>query len=310
MDQRVPEGGYLWWYLDVLSDDRRLGLTIIAFVGSVFSPFYFAARGRGPTDPNEHCALNVCIYGAGPGNWAMSERGAAEVQRSEREFIVGPSRIAWEGDALVVEFDEPRAPWPGRLRGTVRLHPRSLHRAPVALDPANRHGWWAVAPVALAEVELQQPALRFTGSAYHDSNWGLEPIEQGFHRWAWSRAEGQAGTAVLFDVVPRGERAPRPLGWRFRSEGEVEPIAPPRRAKLWSTPIFWVPRQTRCDEGATARVLRTVEDTPFYARSWLETTLDGERLAAVHESLDLDRFRSAPVQFMLPFRMRRAGADR
>ncbi|NBO88372.1 MAG: carotenoid 1,2-hydratase, partial [Betaproteobacteria bacterium] len=34
----VPSGGYLWWYVDAMSDDGQFGLTLIAFVGSVFSP--------------------------------------------------------------------------------------------------------------------------------------------------------------------------------------------------------------------------------------------------------------------------------
>ena len=46
-DRPVPPNGYLWWYLDALSDDGRHGFTIIAFVGSVFSPYYAAARRRG-----------------------------------------------------------------------------------------------------------------------------------------------------------------------------------------------------------------------------------------------------------------------
>ena len=39
-DAPVPAGGYSWWYVDALSDDGRHGLTIIAFLGSVFSPYY------------------------------------------------------------------------------------------------------------------------------------------------------------------------------------------------------------------------------------------------------------------------------
>ena len=46
-DAAVPPGGYAWWYVDALSDDGRHGLTIIAFIGSVFSPYYACARRRG-----------------------------------------------------------------------------------------------------------------------------------------------------------------------------------------------------------------------------------------------------------------------
>ena len=44
-DAPVRPGGYAWWYVDAFSDDGRFGLTLIAFVGSVFSPYY-AWRGR------------------------------------------------------------------------------------------------------------------------------------------------------------------------------------------------------------------------------------------------------------------------
>ena len=38
-DSPIPPGGYLWWYLDALSDDGRSGITVIALLGSVFSPY-------------------------------------------------------------------------------------------------------------------------------------------------------------------------------------------------------------------------------------------------------------------------------
>ncbi|MEO0729623.1 MAG: carotenoid 1,2-hydratase, partial [Pseudomonadota bacterium] len=46
-------------------------------------------------------------------------------------------------------------------------------------------------------------------------------------------------------------------------------------------------------------------DTPFYARSELETHVLGERAPAVHESLSLERFKAAWVKCLLPFRMPR-----
>ncbi len=51
--------------------------------------------------------------------------------------------------------------------------------------------------------------------------------------------------------------------------------------------------------------MRTLEDAPFYARSLVRPALLGERVAAVHESLSLDRFRTGWVQMLLPFRMPR-----
>jgi carotenoid 1,2-hydratase len=52
-------------------------------------------------------------------------------------------------------------------------------------------------------------------------------------------------------------------------------------------------------------VSRTLEDTPFYARSVVAADLLGRRGTAMHESLSMDRFTQPIVQAMLPFRMPR-----
>jgi carotenoid 1,2-hydratase len=52
-------------------------------------------------------------------------------------------------------------------------------------------------------------------------------------------------------------------------------------------------------------VVRTLVDAPFYARALLSTRIAGQAVTAVHESLNLDRFRSRWVQSLLPFRMPR-----
>ena len=44
----VAPNGYAWWYIDAFSErPPQYGLTIIAFIGSVFSPYYkLSGRGR------------------------------------------------------------------------------------------------------------------------------------------------------------------------------------------------------------------------------------------------------------------------
>ena len=92
----VVPGGYAWWYLDALSDDGRHGLTLIAFVGSVFSPYYAWARRRGPVDPSNHCAINVALYGVAGKRWAMTERDRPALQRSTERLAVGRSILTIE----------------------------------------------------------------------------------------------------------------------------------------------------------------------------------------------------------------------
>ena len=173
----VGPGAYLWWYVDAISDCGQFALTIIAFVGSVFSPYYAWSRARGPAEAEDFCALNVALYGPGCKRWTMTDRGRAHVQRSASEFVLGPSRLHWEHDALVIDIDEVSVPLPRRVRSRVRVHPQGLSNFKAALDDAGRHRWGAIAACARVEVEMDRPSLDWQGHAYLDSNEGDEPID-------------------------------------------------------------------------------------------------------------------------------------
>ena len=88
----VHANGYAWWYIDALSDDGQSGITIIAFIGSVFSPYYAFARRKGVADPLNHCAVNVAIYRKAANRWTMTERPRGAVSRTTNSFTVGPSQ--------------------------------------------------------------------------------------------------------------------------------------------------------------------------------------------------------------------------
>jgi len=247
----------------------------------------------------------VAVYGAGGKRWALTERGHRALERTPGRLRIGPSTLAWDGSALTVRFDEVTVPLPSRLRGSVRVQPAALVNRAFVLDDAGRHRWRPMAPCAHAEVVLERPALSWAGRAYLDTNAGDEPLEDAFFGWDWSRAALRRGTAVLYDVHRRsGGRLA--LALRFDPAGSVEPFPPPPGVRL-PCGRWRVERATRAEPGAAApAVLETLEDTPFYARSLVSTTLFGEPVTAVHESLSLERFRAAWVRMLLPFRMPRA----
>ncbi|WP_437279597.1 carotenoid 1,2-hydratase [Sorangium sp. So ce375] len=293
-----------------MSDDGRSAITIIAMLGSVFSPYYAKARARSAADPLMHCAMNVALYGPRADRWALTERPRGAVSRSPRSLAIGPSRMEWSGGELRVSFDEITAPLPSRLSGTVRLRPSTPGPAAggahdgVALDGRGFHRWTPIAPIARAEVELTHPSLRFSGSAYLDTNAGDEPLDRAFERWTWSRALGSDGIALTYDVRRRdGTRML--LSTAFDAAGgarELPPLAPrPLGDTRWG-----MAREIAADPGSAPRLLRTFEDTPFYARSLAAATFGGRPATVVHEALSLDRFASPWVQLLLPFRMRRA----
>ncbi len=306
-DRPLARDGYVWWYVDALSDNGQHALTIIALLGTVFSPYYARARRRGPADPLEYCALNVALYGAAGRRWSMTERDAAAVRRSPARLEIGPSSLTWDGARLCYDIDELTAPWPRRLRGRVTVEPFALGVARYALDAAALHHWQPIAPRARLRVEFRSPRVGWEGDAYLDCNEGQRPLGADFARWTWCRATAGATTTVFYDVETRAGAA-RGLALEFDAAAVARPIDAPPMAALPRT-LWGIRRATRCDPATRPAVLETLEDGPFYARSLLAKTLHGRTVRAVHESLSLDRFDSRWVQLLLPVRMprRRSG---
>jgi carotenoid 1,2-hydratase len=301
-DQLVGRNGYAWWYVDALSDDGQSGISIIAFIGSVFSPYYAFARRKGLTDPLNHCAINVAVYRKRGSRWAMTERPRSAVSRTPDSFTVGPSHLSWDGKSLMININEFTVPIPGRIRGAVRVVPTAITSQAFMLNENGRHQWWPIAPCARVQVRLDHPRLRWQGDGYFDMNRGDAPLEQGFSGWQWTRGAMQDGTAILYEAQRRdGSRVD--LALTFDAQGRMREFEPPSSIDLGRT-SWRIKRNVRSEE--TPRVIRTLEDAPFYARSVVSAELLGEPVTLMHESLSLDRFKRPLVQAMLPFRMPRA----
>lgn len=272
----------------------------------MFSPYYRWNWQRGCAVADDHCAINVCLYSPGQGRWAMTERSRRDVSRSRDVFSVGPSAMHWRGGELSIQLDEVANPLPRRVRGRVRVVPQALSTFAATLDDEGRHRWGPIAPCARVEVDFDEPGLSWRGHGYLDSNEGDEPVSEPFTTWDWMRAPLSDGsTVVAYDVRQRHDRADRLICTRFFPDGHhAAADLPPRRdlpASAWR-----VPRAVR-SEAPAPRVLRTLEDTPFYARSVVQAVLCGEPVVAMHETLSATRFASPLVQMLLPFRMPRRG---
>ena len=298
-DTPLP-GGYLWWYVDGLSDDGQHGISIIVFNGSVFSPYYYWAGRR---DPLDHVSVNVGLYGPRSSRWAMTERRRGSVTRGEDFYAVARSGIRWEDDGFTVDLDEVAVPHGTRIKGRIRMQPDALMPTAYALDAGARHWWRPLAPTGRITVELDRPDLSWTGAGYTDMNWGHEPIEDGFVRWDWSRGAMREGGAVLYDATRR-DGSDLSLALRFDGRGGVQDFEPPARRAL-PRALWGVQRGTQADAGYEPRILRRFEDSPFYTREEVRSKLLGEELTIMHESLDLDRFGSRWGKALLPWRMPR-----
>ena len=236
----------------------------------------------------------------------MTERGRSAVSRDQSRFQVGPSTLQWNGASLTIDFNEIGVPLPRALRGKVRVHPSALVSEAFPLATGGDHHWQPIAPLSRIEVDIYSNGLKWSGPGYFDHNRGSGPLEDTFQYWTWSRSEGADATTIFYDVKRRTE-GPYGLALTFDRKGRIEPITPPAKASL-ATSLWGICRETRSDAGTGAAIIKTYEDTPFYARSVVSHHVKGVATKSFHEALSLDRFRSPIVQRMLPFRMpRRAG---
>ncbi|OYV25590.1 MAG: carotenoid 1,2-hydratase [Acidocella sp. 20-63-7] len=295
----MPHGGYAWWYLDAISDDGSQACTVIGFIGSVFSPYYAWANRNAPADPERFCAINAVLYGRRAGRWAMTERSNKSLTRRADRLQIGRSTLAWVGGALHATIDERSAPLPRPLRGRILLQPEAIQPASFPLDAAGRHRWHPVAPRARVRVEFDDPKTAWSGHGYFDTNDGDRPLGEDFTAWHWSRGGGK----ILYDVTRR-DGSVFGLALQIGADGSARTFNPPPLQTLPSG-LWRVPRVTRADPGCTPRVLETLEDAPFYARSVIATSLAGEAVTCMHESLSLARFGQPWVRMLLPFRMPR-----
>ncbi|MGQ0566211.1 MAG: carotenoid 1,2-hydratase [Gemmobacter sp.] len=295
-------GGYAWWYVDGVADDGGRAISVIGFIGSVFSPWYAWSGRRSPQD---HCCINVATYGPG-GRFAMTDRGRAALRQSPDTLTIGPSRMHWTGSKLVIEVNEWGAPpLVTPVRGTIVLTPSGLSDIEVALTPEGTHRWRPFAPTARIEVDLSQ-GHRWQGHGYFDANFGSRALEADFRTWTWGRFPLRSGAACFYDAHRRdGSRLS--LGLHIAPDGTATAFVPPPPAALPRT-IWALRRDTRADAGFRPRQVMAMLSAPFYSRSLVETRLNGETTTGVHEALDLDRFASPLLKPLLALRVpRRAG---
>ena len=204
-DAAVSPGGYAWWYVDAFSDDGRFGLTIIAFVGSVFSPYY-AWRGRrdaGKPLRDQRRALRRDEALGDDGARRGALRRSADASRRAQRARLGRRAGSIFGST------RPARRCRVALRGRVRLEARLSMRArsnssrPAACLAADR------AAGARLACRMERPALSWRGSGYFDANRGDEPLERRFVLDLVARADEE--TARGCSTKPSGAATRR---WR------------------------------------------------------------------------------------------------
>ena len=321
----VRPGGYAWWYFDAVSDDGARALTAIFFIGSVFSPDYAARirRGEAPR-AEEHLGVNLALYERGQKRaWVMSEHGAAALGGvGEGGPRIADSAIErTPSGGLRITICEHTAPFfvtlagiGARVEGTIEVEPLTAPIDPVELyaDRGVRHLWHVLMRAARVRVRFTRPEFTFDGLGYHDVNAGDGRLERAFRSWSWARFHDGGGADARTTIVyATHERSGAARAWVVDAR-DAEPAAArsaallpegERRRAPWG---LWVPRWFAVDDdGRTLRCTptRILEAAPFYTR-YAARLDDVTRSTGVGEFLDLERFSSRGIQFLLRFKMR------
>ena len=121
----VPPNGYAWWYIDGVEPNSGQAISIIAFIGSVFSPWY---KWSGRKQPQNNVCLNVATYGK-KSRFTMTDRGKSALIQEAHKLTIGPSSLIWDPSKkeLVIQVNEISSlPIISRLKGTITLKPSGI----------------------------------------------------------------------------------------------------------------------------------------------------------------------------------------
>ena len=274
--------------------------------------------------------------------WVMNEYPRAAFVSDASQIRVARTVLRYRPDGVDVEIDEDSTRFFGKPGERVRVRLRidtPLHIGttvpPFPLGENARgeaHFWQPIAPAATAEVELSCGALslRFSGHAYCDRNCGSGRLEDTFRRWSWAHGvtEAQNPAALVLYQAQRWDGSVLALAVRYPAQPSS---CADGGAQIWRdegrgwggsdggrADYLWLrvpPRFVLGDYQAERIAKGRLEDAPFYARyaASLSAPSDGtdnsargsrETFLGVGEYLDLERFRSRAVQFLLTYKTR------
>lgn len=275
-------------------------------MGSVFSPHYARAHARAASGQPaaRHLAINLALYGERRA-WVFTEAQARPGDLSADALRVAGNTWHSSQDGIVLTINDRSVPWRRPVVGRITLRgTRAQNHGPQVLRADGGHHWWPLMPVGRIEVDMQHPKLKWQGSAYHDLNFGDEPLARGFRSWSWMRSTQGDTTDIVYVPEGRGAGACASLSLQVHRDGTARAQPMPKLAPLSKS--RWGLTGKGILVPAQKSSVRLLEDTPFYRRScWTAPTASGPPADIMHEALDMDRWSQAWVQALMQFRLRR-----
>ena len=209
-------GAYEWWYFDALSHDGEWALNCIWFLGNPFSPYYRQASQSIVSNPYAHNALFFALYRHGRlhayhfTSFPLSALETGDAGPLCLRF--GPNCLSMPADGQWhLELSDENANG-RRLSASLSFSGPPLTAGVMETTLLDSdHSWLPIAPYCRAQgrIELQEQhnpgceTILFTGTGYHDHNWGRLPFDADIRDWYWARAalSGQR-SVILYHIQP------------------------------------------------------------------------------------------------------------
>ncbi len=289
---RETPGAYEWWYFDAVSDCGEWALSCIWFLGNPFSPYYRHSALSVPADPYQHNALFFALYRHG-------HLSAYHFTRFQASHI-----FAAETVPLCLKFGPNTAVMPSNGEWRLQLsdengNGRSLTASLTFAGPSlcgepdrnvpldGDHSWLPIAPFCRVsgQITLREEhnpgaeMIAFTGTGYHDHNWGRLPFDASIRDWSWARAAlSEERSVILYHVRPhRGLPVSHLLLFEAGRLVHHDPQAKVRLEKpVWNGfGTRYLSRLTASGAGLQAvfQFRQRLDSSPFYIRALCDAAL-------------------------------------
>ena len=297
-------GAYEWWYFDALSDDGRHALSCIWFLGNPFSPYYRRSALGLPADPFHHNALFFALYQEGRLHaYHFTRFPPEQVEAKEAlplDLRFGENRLAAGQGKWHLTLSDENANCRHLEAALTFTAPLPVLSPPEAVLPEASHFWLPAAPfcrvagrVILREAHNPgSEVIAFSGTGYHDHNWGRLPFASEIRDWYWARAALSGEQAViLYHVRPRGGGTAVSHFLLFKGGRMVRHDAAPQvHLSRPAINAFGTVYATRMEVVSGEYSVRfefeaRLDSAPFYVRVLCRATLNGQGEAEMGEGI-------------------------
>ncbi|KAJ3796366.1 hypothetical protein GGU11DRAFT_809821 [Lentinula aff. detonsa] len=197
---------YEWYYFDAISDDGSY---------SVVATFFVAPNTAFPFTGSPTMTLEVLLSIQTPDSDVFYLNGAFATDAQVSTDGDGASGV-WEGTGLSFNGSSDMSSYQVVIdsaasmgvTGTISMqsiapahYPCSANEAGATMQLMPNVGWANAIPDSQATVQLEINGqnISFTGSGYHDMNWGDIPFENAVSTWHWGHGRLGPYSLVWFD---------------------------------------------------------------------------------------------------------------